>query len=81
MSSPGVETLWRRGRDRDSRGRVVRRGQRELCPLSRATSATCVPNFGADTTTERSEGVVEAAGVEREIGVITNLLMARDFWG
>ena len=24
--------------------------------------------------------MVEAAGVEREIGVITNLLMARDFW-
>ena len=25
--------------------------------------------------------MVEAAGVERELGVIVNLLMARDFWG
>jgi len=25
--------------------------------------------------------MVEAAGVEREIGAIVNLLMARDFWG
>jgi len=25
--------------------------------------------------------VVEAAGVEREIGAIVNVLMARDFWG
>jgi len=25
--------------------------------------------------------MVEAAGVEREIGAISNLLMARDFWG
>ena len=52
-----------------------------MCPLSRAIGATCVPNFGADTTTERSEGVVEAAGVEREKREIGNLLMARDFWG
>ncbi len=81
MSSPGVETLWRRDKNRDSRVKVVRRGQRELCPLSRAAGATCAPNYGADTTTERGEGMVEAAGVEREIGVITYLLMARDFWG
>jgi hypothetical protein len=24
---------------------------------------------------------LEAAGVERELGAIVNLLMARDFWG
>lgn len=31
-----------------------------------------MPEFGADTTTERSEGVVETAGVEREQREIGN---------
>jgi hypothetical protein len=29
----------------------------------------------------RKASRMEAAGVEREIGAIVNLLMARDFWG
>jgi hypothetical protein len=35
-----------------------------LCPLSRADGATRAPNYDADSKTERSEGLVEAAGVE-----------------
>jgi hypothetical protein len=30
----------------------------------RADGATCAPDYGAGTKTERSEGLVEAAGVE-----------------
>jgi hypothetical protein len=39
-------------------------GGRESCPLSCAEGATCAPDYGTDTKTERSEGLVEAAGVE-----------------
>jgi hypothetical protein len=42
----------------------VGQGSRESCPLIRAEGATCAPDYGADTKTERSEGLVEAAGVE-----------------
>jgi hypothetical protein len=37
--------------------------------------------YGGQPSRDRERRLVEAAGVEREIGVITNLLMARDFWG
>lgn len=55
-------------------------GSRESCPLSRVEGATCAPDYGAETTTERSEVLVEAAGVEREAARFSYLLMARDFW-
>jgi len=48
---PASEGRWRR---------------RELCPLSRAAGPARAPNYGADAKAERSEELVEAAGVERE---------------
>ena len=45
--------------------RSVARRRRESCPKTEARSADGrVPDRGVDTTSERSERVVEAAGVE-----------------
>lgn len=41
--------------------------------------ATCLTT--APTADRAKRGLVEAAGVEFEIRVIDNFLMARDFWG
>lgn len=43
-------------------------------------AAADLPDNGADTTTERSEGMVEAAGVEPLEGRFCKWLITRGFW-
>jgi hypothetical protein len=43
-----------------------------VVPRAPAASRRSKPNDGVDTKAERSEEVVEAAGVEREMGSLAN---------